>query len=160
MKILKFAIWTLILTSCQAVNNNSCSNAIKFPNAEMMEKTVKPGFTGDLNNYWGTDTKKLDFKHSFLDGKIIQSKFYYENGKVQEEYNYKCQSLHGSMKYFYENGQLLAIVSYEFGRREGNSFKYDSLGNVRQKVIFRNDKLIGEPISYDENGNELKESTN
>ena len=134
---------------------DSCKTAVKFPNAKITEQQVNDNYTGDLNNYWGDDTTKLDIKHTFVNGELIQSKFYYENGRVQEEYNFKCQSLHGEVKYFYENGKIGKVIPHLFGRRDGTGFIYDTLGIIRQKVIFKNDSIIGEPIVFDESGNKI-----
>ena len=136
---------------------DSCETAVKFPNAIMVEKQVNPNYTGDLNNYWGDDTTKLDIKHVFVNGKLTQSMFYFENGQVQEEFNFKCQSLHGEVKYYYSNGKIGKVIPHKYGRKEGVGLIYDTLGVIRQKVIFQNDSIIGEPISFDENGNEVKD---
>lgn len=134
---------------------DSCKTAVKFPNAKLIEQQVNDSYTGDINNYWGDDTTKLDIKHTFVNGELIQSKFYYENGRVQEEYNFKCQSLHGEVKYFYENGKIGEVIPYLFGRKDGTECIYDTLGIIRQKVIFKNDSIIGEPIVFDESGNKI-----
>jgi uncharacterized membrane protein len=131
--------------------SDSCKNAVKFPNAEMTEKMVKSNFTGDLNNYWGDDKTKLDIKHTFKNGELIQSRFYYENGQVQEEYFFKCQSIHGSIKFYYEDGKLKSFIPYSYGRKEGKALLYDSLGNLKESVFFRNDSMIGSPIINDDN---------
>lgn len=52
------------------------------------------------------DTTKLDIKHTFKDGELLPTRFYHKNRKVQEEYTFKCQSLHGVIKYYYEDGSL------------------------------------------------------
>lgn len=130
---------------------DSCKNAVKFPNAKMTEQMVKSDFTGDLNNYWGEDTSRIDFKHTFRNGELIQSKFYYYNGFVEEEYNYKCQSLHGEIRYYYKNGKLSKVIPYRYGRREGTGLLYDTLGVLLQKVIFENDSIVDEQIIADNN---------
>ena len=152
----------LSLVTCQQVKEtklshsstalDSCETAIKFSNAQLTEQSVESNYTGDLNNYWGDDTTKLDVKHTFKNGLLVQSKFYFESGQVQEEYNFKCQSIHGAIKYYHKNGELGKLIPHRYGRREGDGYLYDSLGVIRQKVIFKNDSIIGEPINYDENG--------
>jgi antitoxin component YwqK of YwqJK toxin-antitoxin module len=148
---------TLINDNSEVQELNSCKNAVKFPNATITEQQVNTNYTGDLNNYWGEDTTKLDIKHTFVKGELIQSKFYYKNGQVQEEYNFKCQSLHGKTSYYYENGKIGKSVPYLYGRINGTGLLYDTLGIVRQKVIFKNDSMIGKPIIFDKNGNEIIE---
>ena len=135
---------------------DSCETSIKFPNAQRTEQMVEFDYSGDLNNYWGDDTTKLDIKHTFVKGKLLQSKFYYESGQVKEEYNFKCQSLHGEVKYFYKNGKVGKVIPHRYGRKEGEGYLFDSLGVVRQKVAFSNDSLIREPVTYDKNGIEIK----
>lgn len=123
---------------------DSCSTAVTFPNAVLTEKMVDPNYSGDLNNYVGNDTTKLDIKHTFQDGKLVQTKFYYINGNVQEEYHFRCQSLHGDVKLFFENGKVQQIIPYHFGKREGTGTLYDSTGSVIQRVIFENDSIIAD----------------
>jgi antitoxin component YwqK of YwqJK toxin-antitoxin module len=167
MKIILILIIFIAILGCgndtlkkehsEAQELDNCKNAVKFPNATMTELQVNTNYTGDLNNYWGEDTTKLDIKHTFVKGKLIQSKFYYENGQVQEEYNFKCQSLHGETKYYYENGKIGKSVPYLYGRINGAGLAYDTFGIVRQKVIFKNDSMIGEAVMFDESGNEIIE---
>lgn len=132
-----------------------CASAKKYPNAQTTEKMVSPGYTGEMNNYRGDDTTGLDIKHHFKDGELLRSQFFHENGQVQEDYHFKCGSIHGEVKYYYESGKLKQVIPFKYGRREGEGFIYDSLGVMRQKAIFRNDSLIGEPQIFDENGKTL-----
>jgi antitoxin component YwqK of YwqJK toxin-antitoxin module len=154
-----------LFSSCVSQNNNpkdspgtknsfdSCSIAKPFENIGMTESFVNTDYTGVLNNYWGKDTTKLDFQHYFEHGKLIKSLFYYENGKVQEEYSYKCGSLNGLLKYFYENGKLSQVIPYSYGYRQGIGESYYENGTLLQQATFVRDSLIGEPKSFDEKGN-------
>ena len=161
MKLIFITIILFSLVACgqntpkEELDNNkshdSCETAIKFATALTTEQMVKSDYYGDLNNYWGDDTTKLDIKHTFESGQLLQSKFYYENGQVREEYNFKCQSLHGKVKYFHKNGKLGKVIPHRYGRKEGNGYIYDSLGVIRKKVLFNNDSLIGEPVMFDKN---------
>lgn len=154
----------LLLLSCntgRSKNDNakndfdSCSVAIPFDNAAMAESMVSPGYTGVLNNYWGDDTTKIDFRHTFDKGKIISSVFYYENGNIEEEYFYKCGSLHGIQKEYYENGQLAQKKPYRYGRLEGVGEMYDEKGILRQQVVFHADSIISH-INYDSTGRRIE----
>ena len=129
------------MSACQN-NERVCENAKQFPIAETIEKGVGPDFTGKINNYWGEDTTKLDMVHSIADGKLVESKFYHYNGNVSIQYNFRCRSLHGTVKYFHENGQLSQEIPYKFGIRQGIAKRFDSLGNKIAQAVFENDSLI------------------
>jgi len=141
------------LNNSETLENDSCNTAIVFPNAQMSERMVNSDYTGDLNNYMGEDTSRLDIKHTFKNGALIRSKFYYKNGQVYEEYNFKCQSLHGDVKTFYESGQIFKRIPFRYGRMEGVALVYDSLGTIRQKAYYKNDSIVGERLVHDEKGN-------
>lgn len=163
MKVILIITISILLVSCNdnaktenrkfsVESMDSCENAIKFDNLLMTERMVQAGYTGDLNNYWGADTTKLDVKHVFEKGNLIKSYFYYENGNVQGEYEFKCKSLHGYVKIYYENGKLAQKVPYRYGRQEGTAYIYDSLGNIIREALFQNNKMVKErAISQDEN---------
>jgi hypothetical protein len=121
---------------------DSCKSAVPFENARTAETMVAPGYTGVLNNYWGDDKSKLDFKHVFQNGKIIKSFFYYENGNVQEEYEYKCGSLHGIQKKYYEDGTLAQKLPYRYGRLEGLGEEFTEKGILKVQVLFKADSMI------------------
>ena len=123
---------------------DSCKTAITFPNALLSEEMIESNYTGELNNYWGEDTSKLDFKHVFKDGNLVESIFYFENGEVNEKYHFKCHSLHGRCEFYHKNGQLSKIIPFRYCRREGVGIQYDSLGNEVSRVTFRNDSIIEE----------------
>jgi len=128
---------------------DSCENAVIYPMAQALEMVDEPKFTGELNNYWGDDTDKLDFVHTYKAGVLVKSEFYYENGNVQEEYNFKCQSLHGNVKHFYENGTLAVKVPYSFGRKNGVGFAYDPDGSVLQTIVFEFDSIVDQSGKYE-----------
>src|SRR5688500_16418304 len=126
------------LASCQLQNteakinrgdiDDSCKNAIEFGNAKIAESLVNEDYSGMIRNYRGDDTSKLDFIHFFESGKILKSVFYFENGKIQEEYSFKCGALHGEQKYYYETGILAKIIPYRYGRSNGVGKLFDNKG--------------------------------
>jgi antitoxin component YwqK of YwqJK toxin-antitoxin module len=134
------------------VNNDSCSSAIQAENAKVAEAMVSPDFSGELNNYWGDDTSKLDFQYIYKNGKLVKSYFYYENQQIQEEYSFLCGSFHGSQKWYHENGKLAKMIPYSYGYRQGTGSLYDENGHLVQKVSFRNDSVIGEIQNFDRSG--------
>src|ERR1044072_9240687 len=124
-------ILVILFTSCFSQTNkpkpaavtqkkqDSCSSAKQFENIQVTEAMVHAGYSGVLNNYMGTDKTKLDFQHFFEKGKAVKSLFYYPNGKVEEEYHYKCGALHGNQQYFYEDGKLAKVIPFSYGYKEG-----------------------------------------
>lgn len=154
--ILTLTLATFILAACTTNSNSnspngeahekpdSCEIALKFENALLAESMVEADYSGELNNYWGSDTSKLDFKHVFKKGQLAKSYFYYENQTVQEEYSFKCGALHGLQKWYFENGQLAKTIPYSYGYRNGIGRLYDISGQLVEKVTFKNDSLISE----------------
>lgn len=160
MKITFLALLVLTFCACgkqtdqgHSIDADSCAFAIKFPNAKMTEKMVEADFSGDLNNYMDEEKKMLDIKHTFENGELLRSKFYYQNGVVQEEFNFRCQSIHGAVKYFHKNARLARTIPYRFGRREGEGYSYDSLGSIQEKAVFRGDSLISNAKVNQESAN-------
>lgn len=125
-------------------DKDSCGIAIKYENAQVAESLVDNNYTGDLNNYMGTDKTKLDYKHTYKNGKLIKSYFYYPNQAIQEEYSFLCGSLHGLQKWYYKDGTLAKIIPYSYGYRNGKGQLYNKSGVLVQTVTFRNDSIIGE----------------
>lgn len=127
---------------------DSCENALVYQNAIYAEQMVDPTYTGELKNYMGEDTTRIDFIHEYDKGQIKHSTFYYFNGNKQEEYWFECRSLHGNILYYHENGEVAMSIPFQYGRRDGEGFMYDSIGTVLQKVVFTNDSII-EEMHYD-----------
>ena len=135
---------------------DSCKIAIEFPAAQKTEDLVNADYSGFLNSYWNEDTNKVSIAHRFQDGKLVQSRFFSEKGKIREEHNFKCRSFHGAVNLFYENGVLGKVVPFRYGHKKGVGYIYDSLGVMRQKVTFLNDSTTQDQVLYDENGVEVK----
>ena len=129
-------------TTAEEKSFDSCTIAIKDESIKLAEQMVSPGYTGELNNYWGDDTTKLDFKHVFDRGKLVKSIFYYENGHVQEEYAYKCGSLHGLRKRYYKDGTLFQIIPYRYGRMEGVGEEFSEKGVLSMRIVFKADSIL------------------
>jgi hypothetical protein len=124
------------------INTDSCAIAVKYEGARIAEAMVGGNYSGEMNNYMGTDKSKIDFKHVYKDGKIVKSYFYYVNQHLQEEYSFLCGSLHGLQKWYYENGKLAKVIPYSYGYRNGIAQVFDSTGNLLQTATFKNDSLV------------------
>ncbi|HOV11100.1 MAG TPA: hypothetical protein PLT47_10330 [Bacteroidales bacterium] len=169
LTLILIAILIIVVCSNSLSNSNpnsntfttqdSCEIALKFENAKAAESLVDKNYSGELNNYWGNDKSKLDFKHVFKDGSLVKSYFYYENQNVQEEYSFRCGALHGQQKWYYDNGRLAKIIPYSYGYRTGTGLLYDNDGNIMQKVTFRNDSIVGKIQTFDRSGRLISNDT-
>jgi antitoxin component YwqK of YwqJK toxin-antitoxin module len=112
---------------------------------------VSAGFSGVLRNYRGNDTTKLDFIHVFEKGELVRSVFYYQNGKIEKEYFFKCASLHGDQKFYYESGKPAKIVPYRYGRSNGLAKVWDEKGILRQEALLAADSIVSIK-TFDEKG--------
>lgn len=124
--------------------SDSCATALKFEMAMDIDSGLTDNYSGELNNYWGEDKTKLDFKHVFKNGELVHSYFYYENGTVQEEYTFKCEALHGLQKWYHPNGKLAQSIPYSYGRRDGIGQRFDEHGRPTEKLVFKNDSIVDE----------------
>jgi antitoxin component YwqK of YwqJK toxin-antitoxin module len=166
LTLISLTFATLLLVACTGnsdvetdTDKANCENALVFENAKLAESMVDKNYSGELNNYWGEDTTKLDFKHVFKNGKLVKSYFYFENQNVQEEYSFKCGALHGLQKWYYENGKLAQTIPYSYGYRNGIGRMFDKDGFLSQKVTFKNDSIIGKIQSFDKSGKLIKNDT-
>lgn len=125
-------------------DKDSCAIARKDQNAQFAESLVQPDYTGELNNYFGKDKSKIDFKHVYKNGKLEKSYFYYENQQIQEEYSFVCGAMHGQQKWYYEDGKLAKMIPFSYGYRNGVGQLFDKSGELIQRVTFQNDSMIGE----------------
>lgn len=130
---------------------DSCGNAVSFENIAIAEAMVDKNYSGDLKNYYGSDTTKIDFIHHFRNGKLVSSEFYYDNGQIQEEYKYLCGSLHGEQKFYYKKGALAKVIPYRYGRTNGVGKLYDEKGTLRQEVVLVNGSIVTSK-DFDSNG--------
>lgn len=112
---------------------------------------VDKNYSGDLKNYYGSDTTKVDFIHHFHNGNLVSSEFYYDNGQIQEEYKYLCGSLHGEQKFYYKKGALAKVIPYRYGRTNGVGKLYDEKGTLRQEVVLVNGSIVTSK-DFDSNG--------
>jgi antitoxin component YwqK of YwqJK toxin-antitoxin module len=133
-------------------DKDSCAIAKKYENAQFAESLVQPDYTGELNNYFGNDKTKLDYKHVYKNGKLEKSTFYYENQQIQEEYSFACGAMHGLQKWYYEDGKLAKVIPYSYGYRNGVGELFDKSGQLIQRVTFQNDCMIGEVQTFKKPG--------
>jgi antitoxin component YwqK of YwqJK toxin-antitoxin module len=83
---------------------------------------------------------------------LKQHKTYYDNGKVEEEGQYKNDKTHGTWKYYYNDGQLYAIENYDEGVKVGEWVSYYENGQLETKANYVNGVPNGLALAYFEDG--------
>ena len=72
-------------------------------------------------------------KNGVLDGKW--GWYYdYENGKIDEEGNYKDGLEDGKWKGYYENGQISFEINYKYGLKDGKEICYYEDGQIKEEI--------------------------
>ena len=96
----------------------------------------------------GTNVRndKLEF-----DGKQV---FFFPNGDIFQENNYKKGERSGVCKEYYPSGQVFAYTEYKKDVRNGLSIRYfdDKAHTVASECQYRNDTLVGANYTYFEDG--------
>lgn len=103
---------------------------------------------GKMIGYWETYNPKKGFllsKGSLNEEekKEGQWTWYYENGNIQEEGNFKNGKLDGIQKFYFDNGQLKYSVEYKDGKADGEYKLYNKNGALIEHKFFKEDKLDG-----------------
>ncbi len=83
--------------------------------------------------------------------------YYFANGELMSEENYKNGSLDGELLNYYPDGQVTEFSNYKNGLKHGISRKYSSKGILIEEVEFKNGKPNGLAKYFELNGN-LKET--
>lgn len=77
-------------------------------------------------------SKNLIGVSEFADGKKNGvSKYYWPNGTLKFEANYKNGFYHGSVKRYFENGKLLSWFNYDNGYESGRQQMWKSDGRIK-----------------------------
>jgi len=84
---------------------------------------------------------------------IIRS--YYENGNLNEEYNYFKNQRHGLCRCYYENSILHWETNYRKGTLHGTYKDYYKDGSLRQSGNYYNGNEHGLIVIYNENGKRI-----
>ena len=68
--------------------------------------------------------------------------WYYKNGQIGYEENYKDSKRDGKWTYCYENGQIRYEGNYKDGKKEGKWIYYYKDGQIWNEENYKHDKLI------------------
>lgn len=69
-------------------------------------------------------------------------KYYYDNGNVKEELNYKDGKLDGIARYYFESGALQEERHYKNGLKNGNTERYSEKGALWATITYKDDKPV------------------
>lgn len=84
-------------------------------------------------------------------------KYFYVDGKLMSEENYKDGKLHGKQTIYYTNGKITESSFYNNGLKEGVTSKYSIKGILIEEITYNNGKPNGVAKYFELNGN-LKET--
>lgn len=96
----------------------------------------------------GTNVRNANLE---FDGKQV---FYFPNGNIYQENNYKKGKTSGICKEYYPSGQVFAYTEYKNDAKNGMSIRYfdDKAHTVASECQYRNDTLVGACYTYLEDG--------
>lgn len=84
-------------------------------------------------------------------------KYFYPDGTLLSEENYKNGELHGDQIVYYPDGLVTEFATYNNGMLEGVCSKYSNKGVLIEEITYKNGKPNGIAKFYELNGN-LKET--
>jgi periplasmic protein TonB len=96
---------------------------------------------GHFNYYYsnGQLQKQCNYRDNMLDGQL---KVWYENGNIKQECNYTLDKLTGSFRTYSEDGKLTKFAEYLDGKKNGKFITYYSNGNPIREEKYKNDELL------------------
>lgn len=88
-----------------------------------------------------------------------EAKWWYENGSLQIEADYKNNELDGRFTRYFENGMKQSEAGYTRGMQNGLAVEWNINGKVAVEKTYRNDTLDGICRQYDEQGRKIVEGS-
>ncbi len=88
--------------------------------------------------------------------KMKETKFY-ENGKTEYTGTFSKNKRFGNWKYWYDNGTLWTECEYKNGLKHGTTTNYYKNGKIKIEGQYLNGKMSGLWIFFNEKGEKLKE---
>ncbi|PQJ73273.1 toxin-antitoxin system YwqK family antitoxin [Polaribacter butkevichii] len=86
-------------------------------------------------------------------------KYFYSDGTIMSEENYKEGKLDGALINYYQDGRVTEFSTYKNGLLDGVSSKYSSKGILIEEITYKNGVLNGLAKYFELNG-QLKETGN
>lgn len=97
----------------------------------------------------GKISTEANYKNGLLNGSRTT---YYLNGNKQEEGTYKDDEADGYFKFYHKNGKLKSEGWFVNGQRQGTHISYNQLGVIENKMYYLNNKQYGYSQYYYANG--------
>lgn len=113
--------------------------------------------TGKWVGHW-TETGKISSVEYYIGGKRNGLCIYYDvNGRLQNEIEYRNDSLHGVFKFYSPNGQK-EVSEFKHGKQEGITRYYNYKGQLVEEYEYHNNMRNGFHRIYSESGRIIMES--
>lgn len=111
------------------------SQAEQFESGEALETDQDPDEDIDLEDRG----HMLSFYKDIIPSRVYEGKcrYYYRNGKLFAEGNYKSGFKNGTFKFYHPNGQLGARQSYEWGMASGHWESWDEQGRLTKSFHYQ-----------------------
>ena len=84
--------------------------------------------------------------------------FWYKNGEIKNQVNFKNGKMDGLLKGWYENGDKKLEKYFKDGKRDGSSVMWYENGQKMEEVMFKNDQKDGLETQWHENGKKKLEA--
>jgi len=108
----------------------TCSNKTYIPHKDSFVSCTNNSMIGDFN---------------------IIYKFYYPDGKILYDGNWKNGKYNGNGIYYHENGKIMYDGNWENDNMHGNGIEYYENGKILYHGNWENDKMHGKGIYYYQN---------
>jgi len=106
-----------------------------------IEKIFNNGNLQKLTGYY--DTGEIEGLFVYVNGEPVAGAEYYKNGQKMGEVPKELDGkINGPVKYYYENGDLRADGEYRNDKPHGIWRDYDEQGNITRERYFENGKEI------------------
>lgn len=139
---------------CETIFEKGRLREITFYNSKGEAYSNTTSKRGDANlifyNYNGIKTSEGYFtKEGYRNGKTT---FYYNNGKIKSEENYKNGELDGLKTTYYKNGNKESEVNYVKDKAEGYYVAYNRNNTIQEEGFYEDGLKQGEFKYYDNLG--------
>ncbi|MBL4594874.1 MAG: hypothetical protein JKX68_13830 [Flavobacteriales bacterium] len=112
------------------------------------------GIKSFIKKYQNEWFRLISINEAIVDGKKIEVKYLYNNGKVQGYGKYKDEKTIGKWKVFNDNGRISSIGTFDDeGKKHGKWKWFDKNGKIIEKGEYDHGELANEYLFYHDNGN-------
>lgn len=98
------------------------------------------------------DIGKLVLEKEYKNGKVLQEKSYYMNGKLKEESVHSSDKKTISQKGYWDNGQLKSTGTFAFKKRNSYGSRWTDTVPVGKAYKYKNNGSLAEEANYNDEG--------